>query len=45
MLGPFLFNIFLSYSFFVLMDVDIANFADGNAPCTFAKIQMSSLNP
>ena len=31
-LGPLLFNIFLADLFFVLKDVDIANFADDNTP-------------
>ena len=30
-LGPILFNIFLSDSFLVVHDVDFANYADGNA--------------
>ena len=35
-LGPLLFNIFLADLFLVLKDVDIANFADDNAPFTSA---------
>ena len=35
-LGPFLFNIFLADLFLVLKDVDIAKFADDNAPFTSA---------
>ena len=35
-LGPLLFNIFLSDLFLVLKDVDIANFTDDNTPFTSA---------
>ena len=35
-LGPLLFNIFLSDLFLVLKDVDLANFADDNTPFTSA---------
>ena len=35
-LGPLLFNIFLADLFFVLNDVDIASYADYNAPYVIA---------
>ena len=36
MLGPLLFNIFLADLFFILNDVDIASYADDNAPYVIA---------
>ena len=35
-LGPLLFNIFLADLFFILNDVDIASYADDNAPYVIA---------
>ena len=40
-LGPLLFNIFLADLFFVLKEVDSANFADENKPYAYAKILMN----
>ena len=38
-LGPILFNIFLSYMFFMVNNVDIASYADENTPYSVGKSQ------